>query len=135
MRGGALAGLNLTDAQKTKIAEIREKGAPTRTDLQKQLARLAHEMRGEMLEDSPDRRKIVGLAESAGNVRTRLAVHRTEQMLEMREVLTPEQRDRWMMPSHRGGMRGHGGMRHGHGGGRGMGQDGPAEREPDGDEI
>lgn len=139
MPRAAMRGLDLTDAQKEQIAEIRKGGEAARTDLQKQLARLRNEMRGEMLEDTPDRRKIVSLAERIGDVQTKLGVHRAEQMLAMREVLTPEQRDRWLTRSERmrgpHGMRGKGGRMHrSPGGPRSMGNDAPRPG-PDGDGI
>jgi len=128
---GAMEWLGLTEAQQKQMKEIRERGEATRTGLQKQLLRLRNDMRGEMLKDQPDRRKIVQIAEQIGGVQTKLGVHRAEQMLSMREVLTPEQRDRWMTRGHgpmgmRGMHRGPGG-RGGHGGPGGRGGPGGPE--------
>jgi Spy/CpxP family protein refolding chaperone len=140
-RVGPMAGLDLTDAQKARFAEIRKDGEAKRTDLRKQLMRLRNDMRGEMLKDNLDRRKIVALAENIGSVQARLGVHRAEQMLAMREMLTPEQRDKWLTRPHRGkrgmhGMRGKGGrMQRAPGGDRSMKFDRPARPDRGGDEI
>jgi Spy/CpxP family protein refolding chaperone len=120
---GPFAGLDLTDAQRTQLSEIREKGQAEGTALRKQMMRLRNDMRGEMLQDRPDRRKIVRLAEQIGAVQTKLGVHRAEQHLTMLDVLTPEQRDEWLSRPHQG-RRG-GGMGHG---GRGMGPGGRGAR-------
>jgi len=132
-RGGRerapFAGLDLTDAQREKLKAIREAGRAEGTALRKQMLRLQNDMRGEMLADAPDRRKIVALAERIGAVQTKVGVHRAEQRLAMLEVLTPEQRDRWLTRPHRGqgegfGRGGRGGGRGGHGP-RGFGGGGP----------
>jgi len=115
---GPFAGLDLTEAQKTKLGAIRESGRKEAAGLRKQLMRLRNQMQGEMLQDRPDRRKIVSLAEQIGGVQTKLGVHRAEQRLSMLEVLTPEQRDEWLARPHRGPG---GGM----GPGRPAGGDGP----------
>ncbi len=119
---GPFAGLDLSDAQKAKLEELREKGRAEGMTLRKQLMRLRNQMRGEMLQDKPDRRKIVTLAEQIGGVRTKLGVHRAEQHLAMLDVLTPAQRDQWLTRPHRG-QRGPGGAH-----GRGMGQGGHGPR-------
>jgi Spy/CpxP family protein refolding chaperone len=99
---GPFAGLDLSDAQQAQLEEIRKKGAAAGTSLRKQAMRLRNEMHGEMLQDQPDRRKIVRIAEQIGAVRTKLGVHRAEQHLAMLDVLTPEQRDEWLTRPHRG---------------------------------
>lgn len=115
--GGPFAGLDLTDAQQEKLKAIRDEGRTEGTALRKQMLRLRTEMRAAMLEDRPDRRKIVALAEQIGGVQTKLGVHRAEQRLAMLDVLTPEQRDQWLTRPHRGSEGGFG--RGGRGGGRG----------------
>lgn len=125
-RGGPFAGLDLTDAQQEKLKALREQGRTEGTALRKEMLRLRTEMRAAMLEDRPDRRRIVALAERIGGVQTKLGVHRAEQRLAMLDVLTPEQRDLWLTRPHRGpgggfGRSGHGGR----GGGGGRGGHGP----------
>lgn len=124
---GPFAGLDLTDAQQAKLKEIRESGRKEAAGLRKQMMRLRNQMRGEMLQDKPDRRKIVSLAEQIGGVQTKLGVHRAEQHLAMLDVLTPEQRDQWLTRPHRGpgGGMGPGGPDGGGRGPRGHGGGGP----------
>jgi Spy/CpxP family protein refolding chaperone len=100
---GPLARLGLNDAQRAQLAEIRSTSQAESAGLRRQVMRLSHELRGAMLEDRPDRRKILRLAGQIGEVRAKLGVQRVEHRLAILDVLTPEQRDRWLQSSRRGG--------------------------------
>jgi Spy/CpxP family protein refolding chaperone len=110
---GPFAGLDLTDAQKAKLKEMRTRGEAGGAGLHKQMKRLRNQMEAAMLEDRLDRRKILQLAEQIGGVQTKLSVHRSEQHLNMLDVLTAEQREQWLSRPQRGqGGRGMGRMGH-----------------------
>lgn len=98
--------LNLTSEQRNKIADIRSKYQPKFDSLNEQI-RNEREILGEMMRTNQgenqmrsQHQKIVSLSQQIQNLRF-------ESMLEMREVLTPEQRQEWA------NMMGKGRMSHG----------------------
>jgi len=103
--------LDLSEAQQTAIADLREKARAGATELRKELARLRNEKHGEMLKDDPSEKTLVELTEKMGKVRTELQVQRLETRLAVREQLTAEQRDQMLLMGPRHGKRGgrHGG--------------------------
>lgn len=107
--------LNLTEEQKTAIggliADVRKKNL----ELRKQLERVRHELKGEMLKDKPDERTVVELTERIGKLRTDLRVNRVKNELAVRTHLSPEQRDAMLLMGRSGSRyRGRGaGDRHG----------------------
>ena len=103
--------LGLTDAQQQAWNELQEKGRVKRVALQKDLMRLRNELRGEMLKDEPSAAKVQDLVARAGELRTKMQQNRMAQRLELRKLLTPEQRDHLLLMEQERG-RGHGrGMR------------------------
>jgi len=111
--------LNLSDDQKAKLADIRDRheraGIPIHGDLR--IASL--DLRKLMRADKPDPRAIDAQIDRIASLRASLQKSRVAGMLEARTVLTPAQQK--LMRDHRGGMMGHG-MHEGHGrrGGPGM---------------
>lgn len=111
--------LNLTDDQKSRIADIHDRqeraAIPVRGDLR--IASL--DLRKLMRADKPDQRAIDAQIDRLASLRATLHKARVATMLEARSVLTPAQQK--LMREHRGGMMGH--MREGrrpHGGGMRM---------------
>ncbi len=102
--------LDLSDEQRQQIDTLREKGRREALALRKQLLRLRNELHGEMLQDTPDADKVTRLARKIGDVKTQLRVHRLEQRLAVRKLLTPEQRDELLLMLARHGRRGGGAM-------------------------
>ncbi len=110
-RGWLCQRLDLTDAQQQAWSELREQGRQERLALRKDLMRLRNELRGEMLKDEPSAAKVQDLVGRAGELRTKMQQSRMAQRLELRKLLTPEQRDRLLLMEQERG-RGHGrGMR------------------------
>ncbi len=108
MQGGAefRAKLNLTDDQRTKLADIRDRreraGIPIHGDLR--IASL--DLRKLMRADKPDPRAIDAQIDRIASLRASLHKSRVAGMLEARAVLTPAQQK--LMHEHRGGMMGRG---------------------------
>ncbi len=102
---GCLAGLELTEEQQQRIDDIREKGREEVAALRLEQARVRNEIHGEMLTEQPSTDRLNTLVRQLGDLRDQLQMHRLEQQLAVREVLTPEQRDAWLM---RGGFAGAG---------------------------
>lgn len=113
--------LELTDDQAEKVRAIHENGKIERAALQKDLARLRNQLEGEMLKDDVSKQNVVRLTRQIGEKRTEMALMRIDHQFEIREILTPEQRDKFMTMHAKGrGPRGGGPHGHGHGhGGRG----------------
>lgn len=99
------ARLDLTDEQVEEIEKMWADGLSERAKLRKEMVRIQNELRGEMLEDTPDIDKVRKLAVQRGEIRTKMQVARLEAQLALREILTPEQRDRMSM-MRRAGSRG-----------------------------
>lgn len=117
--------LDLSEEQREQIEKIRETAQEDVAALRKGMLRLQSDLRGEMLEDAPDAGKLRRLAEQMGEIRTQMQIHRLETQLAVREVLTPDQRDRMIL---RQGRRGHPGF----GAGAGLGWSGPGGWGPGG---
>jgi Spy/CpxP family protein refolding chaperone len=137
---GMMAQLKLTDDQVKKIAEIRDRHERSSIKLRADLETARLDMRKLISADEPDRKAIEMQIDRSSQIRASLAKERMAGMLDMRTVLTPEQRKQWR-DLHQGGGSW---MRHGHGrgdggrrgdmppGGQGMG----ARPDPDGsDEV
>ncbi len=127
--------LDLSDAQREAIADIREKGRSRDLPLRKQLRLLRHEMKGEMMKDSPSEQAVQALAGRIGEVRTKLQQGRLADRLAMRGQLTDEQRDRLLAMGDDGfGPRGgRHGLRPGGRGRAGFGRPGRGGPECDGE--
>ncbi len=118
--------LDLNEEQVTTITEIRTKGRTENLELRKQMMRLRNEKRGEMLKDDPATKTVLGLTTEMGDLRTKMQTNRMSTRLEVRKVLTPEQRDKMLMLGEgRRGDGNHEGFRRG--GGQGFGQRGDCD--------
>jgi Spy/CpxP family protein refolding chaperone len=109
---------DLTDEQKAEIEKIRTADEGKMISLRKELMRIRHELRGEMMKDDPSGSTARKLAEKIGEIRTDMQVAHLEIQLAIRKVLTPEQRDRCLLMGHgRGCFGDDGGCRMGRRGG------------------
>lgn len=113
--------LELTPDQVTAIEEIRDAGREKGLSLRTDMMRLRNELEGEMLKDTPSEKTVVDLVEKIGSVRTEMETNRVTGRLEMRQLLTPEQRDKMLV------LREGWGNRRGRGEGRGPGRGGPCD--------
>ena len=111
--------LELTPDQVSAIEGIRDAGREKGLSLRKDMMRLRNELEGEMLKDTPSEKSVLGLVEKIGSVRTEMETNRTTDRLEIRQLLTPEQRDKMLV------LRDGRGHRRGRGEGRGPGRGGP----------
>jgi Spy/CpxP family protein refolding chaperone len=92
--GRLLERLDLTPDQREQLGKLREAGRAEGLVLRKDLLRLRHELRGEMLKDAPEGKVVEQLAARIGEAQGKLQAHHLRQRLAMRGLLTPEQRDR-----------------------------------------
>lgn len=84
--------LQLTEAQREAIRKVGEAQRATVAELQKTLADNARKQADLMLTEPLDEAALMALVEETGAARTALAKAGLTTMIEMRKVLTPEQR-------------------------------------------
>jgi len=84
--------LNLTDEQKTQISDLKlvhqKEMLPLRTELQGKMV----ELQLFKTEDKPDLKKIDNLIEEVEKIRAKMQKSRVRHQLEIRNILTPEQK-------------------------------------------
>ena len=106
--------LELTEEQIVAIKAIRETGQEKNQGLRKELIRLNHDLKGEMLKDDPSEKTALDLVKKIGALETEIDTGRLQNRLEVRKQLTPEQRDKMLMMKERfhgnRGRRGDGNM-------------------------
>jgi Spy/CpxP family protein refolding chaperone len=120
--GGTMMGpMGLSEDQRQAIQKIRTDAQAGMMPARKEMMRLRNTMQGEMLKDEIDAGAVRKLVQKMGDLRTQMQLQRLEQRLAVRQLLTPEQRDRTMMRMGRGDECCPGGMRGMH---RGMGRGG-----------
>jgi protein CpxP len=97
MRGGgmgmAFRQLDLTDEQKKRMADIRDRQERSSIRARADMSIAELDLRKLMRADSPDRRAIESQIEKIGSMRTSMQKSRVGMMFDMRSVLTPEQRN------------------------------------------
>jgi Spy/CpxP family protein refolding chaperone len=92
--------LGLTEDQRESIAKIRKDAQAARMPLMKQMIQLRTEMQAELVKDQPDQTTVHSLAQQMGDLRTQMQLQNLDQRMAIRNVLTPEQRDKIMMNRH-----------------------------------
>ncbi len=103
-----MAQLDLTEEQQTAVDALREKGRAGMIENRKDMARLDNQLEGLMLQDRPDAKKVEKMVRRIGDLKTDMRVQRMDTRLEIRELLTPDQRDRMMSMRAHKGRDGHG---------------------------
>jgi hypothetical protein len=84
-----LAGLS--DGQKAKVKELRERfDGKVRIEFQ-ELSRLNHDLVNESIKQSPNTKKVAELSRKIGNVHEKLATLRSNQLHELSTMLSREQ--------------------------------------------
>jgi Spy/CpxP family protein refolding chaperone len=84
--------LHLDEATLARIREAEDASRPEHERLADALHALRREMREKLGEDAPDREAVMALADRIGAAETELDKHRLSTLLEIRSLLTPEQR-------------------------------------------
>jgi len=98
--------LDLTDEQRTAIEGLQQEGREQGVELHKDVARLQNQIEGEMLADEPSSKTLVDLTEQVGALRTQLQVIRLKTRLAVRDQLTGEQQDKWLLMGEKHGRHG-----------------------------
>jgi Spy/CpxP family protein refolding chaperone len=124
--------LDLTEAQQEAIVNIHEENKAANLELSKESRILENELEGELLKDEPSQDKVLDLNKKLGDLRTERRANGLKTRLEVRNQLTPEQRDQMLAfqgPHGRGGKSG--GRGHGAHGGHGNGQGNHCRQDAD----
>lgn len=128
-REAGLERLNLTDKQKTKIEALQDTHDKATKPLREKTFDKAVELRKLWLQTNPDKDKITAVQKELRTLHNEMEDKTTALKLEIRKVLTPEQKEKLANSGWgrgpgfgpRGGMRGHGEFGRGYGPGLGMG--------------
>lgn len=120
--GGWAAALNLSPEQNQKMQALRESHFKETIPLRNEIMSKRLELRTLWAQTNPDQEKILAKQKEANALMGQLQEKATKHRLEMRQVLTPEQRAKLgTFPGRRGGFGPGHGMRGEFGHGRGMG--------------
>lgn len=96
-RGNAmmgLRGLNLTEAQRDQVFKIHHDQEPAVHEQMKQVQRSREDLRQLAMADRFDEARARQIADTQAKALANLAVMRAQTMARIREILTPEQRQR-----------------------------------------
>ena len=88
-----MAELNLSENQKERIAEVRESHQRERIQTQADLRLARLELRKLMRAEDPNQDAIDDQIDRMSSIRAEMMKSRVDQRLEVREILTPEQRN------------------------------------------
>jgi Spy/CpxP family protein refolding chaperone len=86
--------LDLDEETREAIRDVVQRSRASHEELRDELRGLHRQMKGLLSEDAPDESTVMALADRIGLLETSLHKHRLAAMLEIRSVLTPEQRER-----------------------------------------
>jgi len=106
--------LNLTDTQKDKITSLRESHQKAMIDLRAQVQKDMLDLKELKTNENPSRNDVLSAVEKLNKSKDAMALARANHQMDVREVLTLEQRKTFkefqgqMMGKHRKGMRGNG---------------------------
>lgn len=95
--------LGLTDDQKEKLKAVHQEGRDMRHKDMEALKTLRQKMKEELLKPSPSKATLDGYATEMGNLSKRMTQARTDHLLKVKSILTPEQFSKlldkeWMKP-------------------------------------
>ena len=89
-----LRGLNLTEAQRDQVFKIHHEQEPAVHEQMKQVQRSRQDLRQLAMADRFDEARARQIADTQAKALANLAVMRAQTMSRIREILTPEQRQR-----------------------------------------
>jgi len=98
MRRSRIEDLDLTDAQRKKLADIRDQHAKTAINQRANVQLAALELRKMMRADKPDVGAVERQIDKIASLRAALTKNRVTGMLEARALLTPEQLEKLRSP-------------------------------------
>lgn len=91
----AFAGLELTDEQKNKIAELRLATQKEIAPLKAKIVQLRTDLKLQLTAETPNLGKIESINKEIGAVQAQIQYAQNKQHVEVRKLLTPEQRKKF----------------------------------------
>lgn len=99
--------LKLTDEQKKKFEAMEQETKKEMKASQKELKETGEKLKAELKKESPDRNVIRRHIRELSGIQAKMQIKRMDSMLDLREMLTPEQREKFKrMVDHRRPPRG-----------------------------
>ncbi len=124
-RQALIAKLDLSEEQQTKLGALRLKHQQEQTRLSGEVANAKAELEALLLDPEADRNAVLKAGAKVQDLRSKMATARLAHQMDMRALLTAEQRAEWVQMRAERPHRGAWGMR---GGARRMGDRGPHAR-------
>ncbi len=87
--------LELTEEQKKKFEAVEEETKKEMKASQEKIKEISKKLKTELQKDPPDRNTVHRHIQELSRVRTQMQIRRMDSMLELRQMLTPEQRERF----------------------------------------
>ena len=87
--------LELTDQQRAAFESGRKKLDGAMKDGRGKVDKLSAALKAELQKDSPDRRKIHGYIDGLGKLHNEMQIRRMDAMLDLRETLSPKQKEKF----------------------------------------
>jgi Spy/CpxP family protein refolding chaperone len=98
--------LNLTEEQETKLTALRTEHQKAMIDKRAALQKARLDIRTEMVKDQPDMQAIERMIKNRETLRSEMQLNQVKHWNEIREILTPEQREIWNQHKRSFGERG-----------------------------
>ncbi|MDQ7051351.1 MAG: Spy/CpxP family protein refolding chaperone [candidate division KSB1 bacterium] len=95
MHGKHMGGLQLTDEQKAKMADLRLELQKEIAPLRAKLVALRTDLKLLLIEDNPNMRKIEARQSEISQVQEQISLARVRHQVKVRQMLTPEQRKKF----------------------------------------
>jgi protein CpxP len=89
--GGAWKALNLTDKQKQQLKDLREEGKSEIKEHFKNVREIREKIKDELLKEKPDKKALEKYGEQLGKLHVEMHINKTDHMLKVKEILSPEQ--------------------------------------------
>jgi periplasmic protein CpxP/Spy len=87
--------LNLTEEQETKLTALSAEHQKAMIDKRAALQKARLDIRAEMVKDQPDMQAVEKMIRNREALRSEMQLNRVQHWNEIREMLTPEQREIW----------------------------------------
>jgi Spy/CpxP family protein refolding chaperone len=94
-RQNMIEKLNLTDAQKDKISDLRSKNQKEMIDLRADLEKKMIDMKDLKKDPKLTRDGLISAVKDINGIKDQIAIARANHMMDLYEVLTPEQKKIW----------------------------------------
>ena len=89
--GGPWKALNLTDEQKLQLKDLRDEGKTEIKEHFEKVREIREKIKDELLKEKPDKKALRKYGEALGKLHVEMHTNKTDHMLKVKEILSPEQ--------------------------------------------